>query len=178
MARYVALLYSVVLGPGNRIRAEHLLALAGAAELDGARPLLATGNLLFEASAGVAELEQRLERAFTQRHGKTVPIIVRRAEDWLKLAQSNPFTEESARNGSLVAVRVQRDPVAAAALALLEPYRGEGEKLAVVGGDIWVSFPGQMSTTRLLAAMNPKRLGIGTSRNWNTVRKIAEALGE
>jgi uncharacterized protein (DUF1697 family) len=140
------------------------------------RTLLATGNLLFEAGdAEVAELEQRLETALEAQLGKAIPIIVRSAGDWLRLVKGNPFMEESAADGSRVVVRVQRDRLGPAAVDLLEPYRTE-EKLAVIDGDLWASFPVQISTTRLAGALTPKRLGIGTMRNWNTVRRIAEAV--
>jgi uncharacterized protein (DUF1697 family) len=103
--------------------------------------------------------------------------MVRSAEDWLKLAAQNPFPAESARDGSLVAARIQRDRLDEAAIDRLAPYRQPDEGLAIVDGDLWVSFPVQMSTRKLLTALTPKRLGIGTLRNWNTIKRIADLLG-
>ena len=61
--------------------------------------------------------------------------------------------------------------------ARLEPYLAEGERLAVVGGDLWVHLPHGISASRLSAAITPARAGgAGTFRNWNTVRKIGAAL--
>jgi len=177
MGRYVALLYSIVL-PEGRIKAADLIGLAEATDLAAPRALLASGNLLFAArDANEVELERRLEAALAARVGKAIPIIVRSAEGWLRLAAGNPFPEESAANGSLVSVRVQRDRLGPETIELLAPYR-TAEKLAVVDGDLWASFPVQVSTTRLAAALTRKRLGKGTMRNWNTVRRIAEAVRE
>jgi uncharacterized protein (DUF1697 family) len=176
VARYVALLYSIVL-PDRRIRADDLVALAEVAGLKAPQPVLASGNLVFEAPGQpAATLEKRLDAAFLARHGKPVPVMVRSAEDWLSLAAQNPFPAEAARDGSQVAVRVQRDRLDAAAIGRLAPYRQPDEGLAIVDGDLWVSFPVQMSTRRLLAALTPRRLGIGTLRNWNTIRRIADLL--
>lgn len=171
--RYVALLYSVVL-PGRRVTAADLIALAERAGLRAPRPLLATGNLLFEADEEAMALERRLEAVFRAELGKPHPIIIRCAADWLRLVAGNPFPAESAADGSAVAVRVQRDRLGPEALALLSPYRS-AEKLALVDGDLWVSSPAA-APTRLSAALTPRRLGIGTTRNWNTVRRIADAL--
>lgn len=177
MPRYVGLLYSIALDRTRRVRAVDLLAVGAAAGLSEVKPLLATGNLIFSAAVvAERELELRLQQAFLAHAGRTSPIIVRRAEDWLRLAAGNPFPDESARNGSLVGVRVQRDRLGPEAVALLAPYRRPDERVAVVDGNLWISFPLQMSSRPLLAALTPKRLGIGTIRNWNTVDRIARLL--
>lgn len=59
---------------------------------------------------------------------------------------------------------------------LLAPYRQPDAGLAIVDGDLWVSFAEAMSNRKLLAALTPKRLGVGTLRNWNTIKKIADLL--
>ncbi|RUU49026.1 hypothetical protein EOD08_00100, partial [Mesorhizobium sp. M6A.T.Ca.TU.002.02.2.1] len=76
-----------------------------------------------------------------------------------------------------VAVRVMRKPVPAEAVAALDAYVGKDEKMRAVSGDIWVVFSRETPSSRLLAATSHKRLGVGTSRNWNTVRKLAEMVG-
>ena len=76
-----------------------------------------------------------------------------------------------------VAVRVMRKPVPAEAAATLQAYVGDDEKMQAVGGDIWIVFSRATPSSRLIAATSHKRLGIGTSRNWNTVRRLAEMVG-
>ncbi|TIS14950.1 MAG: DUF1697 domain-containing protein, partial [Mesorhizobium sp.] len=106
MRTYVALLYSIILGEGRRVVMSELKAMAEAIGLKNVRTLVATGNLVFEArTASVSGLERRLEKAFEETFGRHVDIIVRGAEDWLKLAAANPFPDESAKAGDQVAVR-------------------------------------------------------------------------
>lgn len=178
MQAYVALLYSIILGEGRRVVMADLKAMAEGLGLKNPRTLLATGNLVFEARAtDIARLEQRLETAFEKTFGRHVDIIVRTAEEWLKLAAGNPFPGDSAAAGDQVAVRVMRKPAPAEGVAALQAYAAEHEKVQLVGGDIWVAFSRERPSSRLLAAMNHKRLGIGTARNWNTVRRLAEMVG-
>ena len=173
MQTYVALLYSIILGQGRRVVMADLKAMAEDLGLKNVRTLVATGNLVFETSAtAIADLEQRLEAAF----GRHVEIIVRGAEEWLTLAAGNPFQGESTEAGDQVAVRVMRQPAPMDVVAALQAYAAEDEKVLSVGGDIWVVFSRERPSSRLLAATNHKRLGIGTSRNWNTVRKLAEMV--
>jgi uncharacterized protein (DUF1697 family) len=178
MPVHVALLYSIVLGPGRRVVMADLRALA--AELGFGRPrtLLASGNLVVDAAtADPREVEARLEPAFAEAFGRPIEIIVRPAADWPRLIAGNPFPAASEREPSRVAVRVMRAPAAAAVAERLERYRAEGERLAIVDGDIWVHMPNGMGTSRLAAAITPARAGgAGTFRNWNTVRRIGALL--
>ncbi|TGQ47813.1 MULTISPECIES: DUF1697 domain-containing protein [unclassified Mesorhizobium] len=177
MQTYVALLYSIILGEGRRVVMSDLKAMAEGLGLNNPRTLVATGNLVFETQeTEIAALEQRLEAAFVKTFGRHVDIIVRRAGDWLTLAAGNPFPTESLAAADQVAVRVMRKPVAAEAIAALQAYVGRDEKMLAVGGDIWIFFSREPPNSRLLAATSHKRLGIGTSRNWNTVRKLAEMV--
>ncbi|UVK52801.1 DUF1697 domain-containing protein [Mesorhizobium sp. AR02] len=179
MQTYVALLYSIILGEGRRVVMSDLKAMAEGLGLRNVRTLVATGNLVFEARAtDIAKLEQRLETAFEKTFGRHVDIIVRTAEEWLKLAAGNPFPADSAEAGDQVAVRVMRKPAPVEGVAALQAYAAEDEKVLPSAGDIWVVFSRERPSSRLLAAMNHKRLGIGTARNWNTVRKLAEMVGQ
>ncbi|TIM37077.1 MAG: DUF1697 domain-containing protein [Mesorhizobium sp.] len=178
MQTSVALLYSIVLGEGRRVVMSDLRAMTEGLGLNNPRTLVATGNLVFETKeTEIAALERRLETAFQKTFGRHVDIIVRRADDWLKLAAGNPFPAESAAAADQVAVRVMRKPVPAEAVAALEAYIGKDERMQAVGGDIWIFFSRETPSSRLVAAISHKRLGIGTSRNWNTVHKLAEMVG-
>ena len=177
MQTYVALLYSIILGEGRRVVMADLKAMAEGLGLKNVRTLVATGNLVFEVrTTDSGKLEQRLETAFEKTFGRHVDIIVRSAEEWLKLAAGNPFPGDSAEAGDQVAVRVMRKPAPVEGVAALQAYAAEDEKVLPFAGDIWVVFSRERPSSRLLAAMNHKRLGIGTSRNWNTVRKLAEMV--
>src|SRR5688572_13519929 len=98
---YVALLYSIILPAGKRLVMSDLKDMAKELDLIDPRTILATGNLVFEAKrTTAAKLERQLDAAFEQKFGKAIPIIVRTAEDWLKLVKANPFPKESEANGS------------------------------------------------------------------------------
>lgn len=172
MTTFVALLYSIVLPNGRLVMAD-LKDLAASLHLENPRTLLATGNLIFEADASVAELETRLEKAFAARFGKHIDFIIRTSADWQKLVAANPFPDAVAEN---VMVRVQRDTLMDSTLEMLERYRPEGDEIRLVNGDLWVKFAGRPSESRLASALTPKKLGVGTSRIWNTVRRLGAML--
>lgn len=178
MPTWVALLHSITVADGRRVVMADLRDLA--ASLGFARPatLLATGNLLFDAPLRDARaIERRLEPAFAAAFGRPVPIIVRDAALWPALVAANPFPDAAAAEPARVSVRVMRTPAGAEVAERLAPYRAGDERLAVVGGDLWLHLPHGVAGSRLATAATPKRAGgAGTFRNWNTVRRIADAL--
>ena len=177
---WVALLYSIILGPARRVRNDELAALAADLGYRRPRTLLASGNLIFEADApDERAVEAMLEPAFAARLGRPVDIIVRAGDRWPALVRGNPFPEAAAREPSRVAVRIMRDPAGPQVAERLAPYRAEGERLALIDGDIWVHLPNGSAGSRLASAITPARAGgAGTFRNWNTVRKIGAVVAD
>jgi uncharacterized protein (DUF1697 family) len=174
---YVALLYSIVLTPQKRVVMADLRVMAEGLGFENVRTLVSSGNMVFETRAGdISGIEARLEAAFEKRFGRFVPIIVRSAESWRGLAAANPFPAESAATPDQVAVRAMRTPVAAETIESLRQVATVDEKVEIVGGDPWIVFSRDRPNSRLLAAINHKRLGVGTARNWNTVRGLAGML--
>jgi uncharacterized protein (DUF1697 family) len=171
----VALLHSVVLPEGARLRMAALIALAHALGLDRAATVGSTGNLLFEAQTGSpAELEDRLETAFAGRFGKRIAFIVRSADALLDLAARNPFGGQY--DPSRVAVRVMREPYAAAMAERLLPYT-DGAQVAVVAGDLWIGFPEGATGSRLLSRVaNRKNAATGTFRTLAMIKRICARL--
>ncbi len=173
MTTYVALLYSIVLNKDRRVVMADLKAVAAGLGYTSPRTVLATGNLVFEALAqAVSRIENDLETAFAEAFGKHIDIIVRSAEDWRKLLKGNPFGDDEA---SQLIVRVMRQPVTPEAMTALQA-RASGEQVAAIGGDVWVRFAGQANESRLLGLLTSQKMGPGTLRNLNTVRKIADIL--
>ena len=86
MQTYVALLYSIVLGEGRRVVMSDLRAMTEG--LGSEQPAHVGGDRqsgFRDEETEIAALERRLETAFQKTFGRHVDIIVRRADDWLKL---------------------------------------------------------------------------------------------
>ena len=158
---WVALLYSVVLGPGRRVEMAPLRAMAEDLGLGEVRTLVATGNLVFTGAGPAPDLERRLEAAFAARFGKGVGIFVRGGPAWRRLVAGNPFLAAADAAPASVHVRVMRAPIAPEAVARLEAVRAGAERLAVVDGDLWLHLPGGFGTSRLATAAGAARIGSG-----------------
>jgi len=174
---YVAFLYSIGIRDGQRLIMADWRSMMDDLGLENPRTFIATGNAVFESSgATVGEIESRLEDAFESRFGRRVDTIVRAAQSFRRMAAGNPFPKESERDGSRVVVRVMRKPLAGDSMNSLKRYLTQGERVKVVQGDLWVHFKDEPVRSRLLPILASKRLGIGTVRNWNTVRRMNDML--
>jgi uncharacterized protein (DUF1697 family) len=178
MTTHVALLYSIVLTPERRVVMADLRAMAEELGFADSRTLVASGNLVFEAPPRmrVSAIEQQLETAFAPRFGRHIDIIVTTAREWQALVAANPFRTEAEAAPTSVHVRVMRDRLPPEATHGLAPYLTQGERIAVVDGHLWMHFQGPSHESKLAGQLTPKRLGIGTARNWNTVRRLGEML--
>jgi uncharacterized protein (DUF1697 family) len=175
---YVALLYSIGICERRRLVMADWRSMMEDLGLRNPRTLIATGNAIFECRvAAVRTLEHQLEVAFERRFGRRVDTIARAAAAFRRFATGNPFPRESERDGSRVAVRVMRKPIDQKSVAALTRYVTQDERLEVVQGDLWVHFTQDPTLSRLPPLLASKRLGIGTVRNWNTIRRINEMLG-
>jgi uncharacterized protein (DUF1697 family) len=174
MTIFVALLHSIVLGPDRRVVMEDLRGMAQGLGYRNPRTLVSTGNLVFETDEmRPHELEERLEEAFEESFGKHVDIIVRSDCTWMALASTNPFPDG---DGSEVIVRVSRLPIDPGKVETLRPLMTDGQRMRLVGCDLWIDFHGKPSESRLLSALTTKKLGVGTLRNWNTVRGLFDMV--
>jgi uncharacterized protein (DUF1697 family) len=173
MKTYVALLHSIILGEGRRVVMTELREMAERIGYRTPRTLVATGNLVFEApKKPLAEIEAELERVFAATFGRHVDIIVRSAEDWLALADGNPFLAEGESDPASVHVRVMRAALVPDVREKLLRYCSRGERVTIVDGDLWVDFAGTASDSKLASTLTTQRLGVGTLRNWNTVKGL------
>ncbi|MBL0373033.1 DUF1697 domain-containing protein [Rhizobium sp. KVB221] len=178
MATYVALLYSVIIDRKRRVAMADLRRVAEKLGFGNTRTLVSTGNLIFEADdQPVSDIEAALEAAFAAFHGKHVDIIIRNADRWRVLIAANPFPDESASTPDRVVVRVMRQRAEEQVLDRCRRVQANGEQVCLVDGDLWIAFAGKPSESKLPGVLAPGRMGgIGTTRNWNTVRRLGEML--
>lgn len=176
MTTFVALLYSIVLPGGERLKMADLKALAAGLGYTQIRTILATGNLVFETGGRVDAVEKALEDAFEMRFHKRIPIIVRTATSFRKLVTGNPFPKQSEEDPGNVMVRVMRNRFTPQAITELRTLPQNGELIEIADGDCWVYFPNGEQGTRVMPILDPKKHGVGTARGWNTIRKLGELL--
>jgi uncharacterized protein (DUF1697 family) len=136
-----------------------------------------SGNVLFEAPGKDEALEQALEAAILAESGLDVPVVVRTAGAWAKLAQGNPFEKAAREAPNRLHLLVAKRPPASDAAETLMARAQDGEQVAAVAGGLWIDFPEGVARSKLTPRLIDKACGSpATGRNYRTVIKLREML--
>ena len=175
----VVLLRAVNVGGHNPVHLADLAPRFAAAGLTGARSVLASGNFVGHfRGRSLATLESDLGRVCERVTGREVAVYARSADDWRGILTGNPLLQEARRDPArlhLACLHVAADPDACRALTRTAR---DGETVEPFGRHAFIYYPNGAGRSRL----TPQRLeaalgGPSTSRNWNTVLRLARLLG-
>lgn len=172
--RRVALLRGINLSGARRVAMADLRELATGLGWTEVATHLQSGNLLFSAVGDDVELSRTLSAALAQRFGMEIDVVVRTGEELRRLVAGHPFADGDPAH---VVIACCDRPVSAAAQQKLATLAVDGERLQVVGADIYADFPDGQARSKLAAQLiSALKPGTGTARNLRTMTKLAELL--
>ncbi|MBB3659688.1 uncharacterized protein (DUF1697 family) [Rhizobium sp. BK650] len=128
-----------------------------------------SGNVLFRSDEAEKAVEEKLDAALGQKMGKRPGVMVRSRKELDDIIASVPFAE--AKPNFLLIYFL---PQAAPKDALDQMVGPDGEEAKLAGREIYVHYPIGSGRSKLKLPA----LKAGTSRNLNTVRKLAEMAAE
>ncbi|MBB4099671.1 DUF1697 domain-containing protein [Sphingomonas kyeonggiensis] len=175
--KWAAMLRGINLGK-RQLKSAELKAVVEGMGFTEVKTILASGNVVFEASDATPEaLEQGLHVALEKATGLKSDVYVRNRADLEALVAANPFPKEAEERPSFLVVTFHRTPPDQAAIdRLLEGYDGP-ERMVIVGRELFTDFPDGQGRSNLIPAMQKAKLShANTGRNWNTVLKLLAAL--
>jgi uncharacterized protein (DUF1697 family) len=180
--KHVALLRAVNVGGRNRIAMAHLRELLEGLGYGEVRTHLQSGNAVFTAAgitpAGAEGVAREIERALARELGLTASVLVRTREDLQRVVAANPLLGVAEDHARLL-VTFLSGPPDPEVLDELTPAEFEPDVYAIGEREIYAWYPDGVRATRLSNAFWERRLGVvATGRNWNTVTRLLELMGE
>jgi uncharacterized protein (DUF1697 family) len=164
MAVYVALLRAVNVG-GVSLPMAELKAICEGLGFTDVATYIQSGNVLVRSDALEDTVARRLDEALAKRLGKAPGVMIRSAAELRAIVDDAPFPQAPP---NFLLVHVFSDPPSADALEAMVAPGGEQAQLS--GREIYVYYPDGSGRSKLkLPALKP-----GTSRNLNTIRKLAD----
>ena len=173
--RYVALLRGINLGRARQVGMPRLVEVLAARGHEDVRTHLRSGNVVLHSSLGETELAADLSKTIEEEFGFHVPVVVRTGAELAAVVAGDPFVTV-ATDPARYLVTFMAEPPDPAAVDALPP--GEGGEYLVRGRELYLWLPDGIQRTPLASWKWDRLLGRpGTSRNWNTVVRLAELAG-
>jgi uncharacterized protein (DUF1697 family) len=171
----VALLRGINLGGKNALPKATLIELFTEAGGEDVSTYIASGNVLFRASAAVSKaIPAKVTAAVQARFGFAPPVLLRTAKELRALAAANPFLAAGI-DPKLLHVAFLASKPAAKQVATLDLARIAPDVVAVVGREAFLHTPSGLGKSKISNAWLDRTLGtISTVRTWNTVTTLAE----
>ena len=164
MTVYIALLRAVNVS-GTALPMTELKSICETLGFTSVKTYIQSGNVLFRSDETEAEVAEKLDDALGRKFGKKPGVMVRSTREMEAIAENAPFPD--AKPNFLL---VHFLPEKASNDALDKMVAPDGEEAVLAGREIYVHYPVGSGKSKLkLPALKP-----GTSRNLNTVRKLAE----
>jgi uncharacterized protein (DUF1697 family) len=165
MKTWIALFRGINIIGNNRLPMKDLKRLLEKNACVDVKTYIQSGNVLFRSDEAEKTVEERLDEALGKTMGKRPGVMVRSHKELDGIVANAPFPDAKP-NFMLVYFLPEKAP--GDALATIVAPDGEEAKLA--GREIYVHYPNGSGRSKLKLPA----LKTGTSRNLNTVRKLAE----
>lgn len=178
MTTLIALFRAINVGGKNPLPMKALVALLEEIGATNVRTYIQSGNAVFRCrDEDPARLAERLSATIARHHGFSPQVLVLDREVLTRAMAENPFPEAEADPVSLhlgfLAAKPENPD-----LAGLDSLRKESERFHLGTGVFYLHAPEGVGRSRL-AANAEKLLGVPmTDRNWRTVCRIRELVGE
>jgi uncharacterized protein (DUF1697 family) len=175
---YVALLRGINVGGKNALPMKDLARIFERAGCKGVRTYIQSGNVIFDAPAGVSGFAESVKTQIEKQFGYKIPVMLRTSAKLRQIIRDNPFLAAGVPERTLY-VSFLADLPAARAVTALDPGRSTPDAFCVPGPQIYLHLPKGVADSRLTNAYFDSKLStISTARNWATVLKLAAMMAE
>jgi uncharacterized protein (DUF1697 family) len=174
MTVYIALLRGVNVG-GNVLKMERLRELWCELGFTNVRTYVQSGNVVFEAKSAPARLTETIESKLAGQTRLPVTVLVRTKVEMGNVINANPFLEETEIDQTKLHVTFLGAQSTSAGLKKLSTIHAAGDRLIVLGREVYLHCPNGYGNTKLSNNAIEKALSVrATTRNWNTVKTLYE----
>jgi len=165
MAVFIAFLRAVNVGGTGKLTMDDLRDLCREQGFGSVQTYIQSGNVVFTSDLPAAKVKSGLEASLEEKLGKPVGVLLRTPDELEALLERNPFPDAAPNR---VVVLFLDEAVEDGSLADLQiPGR---EVVEPRGREIFIHYPDGMGRSKLVVP----HARIGTGRNLNTVRKVAD----
>jgi uncharacterized protein (DUF1697 family) len=178
MPRYVALFRGINVGKAKRIAMADLRKLLEKLGYTGVKTLLNSGNAVFTGAAGATSGHaDRIRAAVAKKLGVDAVVVVKSAREVAGILADNKLGKLASDPARLL-VAVTDRPAVLAGLEVVAGRDWATEKVHLGKHAAYIWCANGILESQALTAVMKGLAGAGTTRNWATLGKIHDLLGE
>lgn len=178
MKTYIALFRGINVAGKYILPMKELVAVLESLGLQDIKTYIQSGNVIFRSKAtDTAQLARKISAAIRKSHSFEPQVLLLDPAVLDKVIKENPYPEAEETPSTLhvnflAAIPPKPD------LKALEKIRSESERFHLARDVLYLHAPDGVGRSKLAASLE-RLLGVPmTSRNWNTVRKLKEMVGD
>lgn len=166
---YVALLRGVNVGGNNKLSMADLRAALTADGFSDVATYIQSGNIV--GSIDEDDVAGRVNEVIARAFNLQIAVVTRTAAEIRQLVADGPIADD---DGNKVHVTFFNEASEAAPALAIDQAGYAPERFELRGRDLHLHLPNGMGTSKLAIELNLRLREAGTTRNWNTVSKLAE----
>jgi uncharacterized protein (DUF1697 family) len=175
MTKYISILRGINLGAHKKMAMPDLKALYENLGFTEVVTYIQSGNVVFNAPDDATDLVQKIEQAIAAKYPFTVPVIVRKAEEWVKIVSKNPFLHQDGVDLEKMHVTFLGSTPSDVLLEKIKLLDFSPDKFEILGQEVYLYCPIDYGHTKLSNSFFESKLKVtATTRNWKTVNKLLE----
>lgn len=178
MHTYIALFRGINVGGRHSIKMADLRSLLEDIGLHNVNSYIQSGNVVFRGeSIDTAELSEQISMAIADKYDFQPKVLILKKKEFLRIVEANPFPEaesEDRRLHLLFLTEEAKNPD----IAGLEEVKKDSEQFELTENAFYLYAPEGVGRSKLVSRID-RLIGVQTTgRNWRTIRKIREMVGE
>jgi uncharacterized protein (DUF1697 family) len=174
MTIWVALVRGVNVGGGNKLPMAGFRASVTSLGYSDVATYIQSGNVVFGSDEDEATIVDRLRSVLADRHGLSVPVVVRSADEVAGVTARHPFADQIGDPKLLHVAFLDRAPDASA----VDAIDADGwlpDRWALDGRELFLSYPNGSGRSKMTIDRFERPWEVtATARNLNTVAKLVD----
>ena len=176
MGDFVVLLRGVNVGKTNRISMASLREALGRAGFQQVRIYLQSGNIVLLSSLSELQIKDAVEDILRKQFQLDVRVIVRQSSEVRALSQLNPFSLDESGKGNLYVTFLSQE-IDEESVRVQIKVKDRSDLFYINGKEALIYCSGPYHLTNLSNSFWERvTKSPATTRNWNTIRKLASFL--
>lgn len=173
MTVYIALLRGINVSGHNKIKMADLKQTLEKTGFGRVQTYIQSGNVLFESEEGPEPLRRRIEDAIQSAFGLSITVVIRSAEELERIVRDCPYADLSLAEGESIHVTSLTEAPPQKTFDLMAACERGNDEYTIHGREIYFLFRQSILDSKLAKQM--QKLGdTSTTRNWNTINKLAD----